>query len=395
MLKNIIHKLLNFILYKNPKKIVFVAWPNTESGAISCANYIVENYKHKVFFLINPTEDNPQNLLNPNVKIIYKKSKFDLSVIYHLYSSKFIFFTHGVGYFSFSKSQVLVNLWHGLFYKNIGKLLGAEGFPATNTVGTSELSQKMFSDAFGVTEESVIITGYPRNDKLFLGVEKQKLILEKLNLSHFDRVVLWMPTYRKSVVGDIRIDGEEVDNPFYIKDFNTNEFNNILKKNNAVCLVKPHPMAPKFDAKNLPNLKIIDNHWLYENNLDLYEFVGATDILISDVSSIMIDYMLINKPIICISEDFEEYKNSRGFYFEDIEDKIPTKVIKDKNEFLIFINTLLEKNQDPYESKRIELKKIFFKFHDNLSTERLIKTILKSVVCVESFQISILDLLAS
>ena len=144
--------------------------------------------------------------------------------------------------------------------------------------------------------------------------------------------------------------------------------------------MKPHPMAPKFNIEenvDITNVIFIDDEWIYNQGLDLYQFVGLTDILISDVSSIIFDYMLLDQPIVCISEDFEEYKNNRGYFFEDIEDKIPTKVLKSQIELFDYVDILLKTGVDVYQDKRITLKEYFFKYLDDQSTKRLLDLILK------------------
>lgn len=380
---NIISKfltLVNFILPKNKSHVLLVPFPNSESGCIAVANYIAKNISaKKVFIVMDPSDEIPYSLLDSKINVIERNFRLSPIYLYRLFTSKFIFFTHGLILKEFPRSQFVINLWHGILYKNIVMLLGSKPMISDLVVGTSEAVQEMFSKAFGVQQSQVTTGGYPRNDNLLNGQLNKEKILANLGLTG-KIVLLWMPTYRKSVKGDIRVDGNYVENPFCIENFDVVEFNAILEKFNAVCFVKPHPMAPLLtsDGGDLKNLKFIDNNWILQNELDLYEFVGATDILISDVSSIIIDYLLLNQPILCISEDFEQYKNTRGFYFKDIEDKIPTKVLRNQHEFFNNLTHLLSSQQDPYQVKREELKKYFFKYHDVNSTKRLCNLIFNS-----------------
>lgn len=370
--------LINLIVIKNPRKIILIPFPNSEAGSISVANYIVNNYSNKdVYYVIEGDELNPIELLDKKVNLIIRRNKLDPSYLLHLFSSKYIFFTHGLIIDKFPKKQITINLWHGLLYKNIMKLLGKPEMLSDYVVGTSELSKVMFSKAFGVSKEQVTTTGYPRNDFLLKGKIEKENIINKLNLDFSpNKLLLWMPTYRKSIKGDIRLDGIDVDNPFCINNFDLYNFNMILKNHNAICLVKPHPMAEKNNIEEkLTNVVFIDDNWINDKKLNLYEFVGCTDLLISDVSSIIIDYMLLDNPIFCISEDFEEYKKTRGFYFEDIENKIPTEVLKNQKIFFEKLNQFLKTEIDPFEEKRIALKKEFFKYHDANSTKRLVELI--------------------
>jgi CDP-glycerol glycerophosphotransferase (TagB/SpsB family) len=241
-------------------------------------------------------------------------------------------------------------------------------------VGTSQPTKKMFSQAFGVHEDSVFISGYPRNDML-LEAQKDKECLKKkiTDLTTFKKVVIWMPTYRKNMRGKGREDGVEIGNPFYIKDFNITYFNEILRKSNTVCLVKPHPNAPMYkDFKSLSNVYFIDNKWISHQGVTLYQLLGCTDVLISDISSVIVDYMLLDQPIICVSTDFVEYKETRGFYFDDIEDWIPSRINTNQDDFFDHLNNVLRDAADPSRQKRERLKKYFFDDHDAGSTQRIV-----------------------
>ena len=135
-------------------------------------------------------------------------------------------------------------------------------------------------------------------------------------------------------------------------------------------------MAPKFEkATGLANLIFIDDSWLSDHGITLYHLAGCSDMLISDVSSIIIDYLLLDQPIICVSADFEEYKRTRGFYFKDIENWIPTRINRNQTELFRFLEQILATGADPYETKRLQLKNEFFTFQDAGSTQRLMSHI--------------------
>lgn len=378
-----IRRILTFINKLLPKynHIIVQGFPDGESSAVEVANNLSSYYNYPVYFAISKSISNAQvsRVLNKEVKILKGKS-IRFSVLY--LTAKYLFFTHGSRLLSFSKRQTAVNIWHGILYKNVGILNNKSGIPADITVGTSTMTRKMFSRAFGVAESSVLISGYPRNDILLRSKTDKNSIKQKIGekLDSFKKIIIWLPTYRKSVIGEIRVDGTEVNNPFYIEGFDVNRFNQLLKEYNTLCIVKPHPMAPRFDnISDLENLKFIDDEWILDKGITLYHLVGCTDMLISDVSSIIIDYMLMDQPIVCVSTDFEEYKKTRGFYFNDIENWIPTKVIKNQNEFIEYLDYLLLNEEDPYEDKREALKHEFFESPFNNSTKKLLDQIFNTI----------------
>jgi CDP-glycerol glycerophosphotransferase (TagB/SpsB family) len=374
-LKKILRAILTFLNKLLPKydQVIIEGVPNIEGNAIAVANYIADNYSIPVYFVVNKNSfDDPSGLLSSDVNKIYRPSIY---FFIKYMTSRYIFFTHGSCLDSFSKKQIVTNIWHGIFYKRIGKFIDHPGIAADITVSTSKLTQKMFSEAFGVKQEDVFICGYPRNDILINSKRKKELFKKKISqvLNSFGKMIVWLPTYRKSVKGDIRQDGNEVGNPFYIENFDVQKFNRILKDKETLCLVKPHPMAPEYDYNDrLSNVKFIDDQWLSNQNMTLYHLLGCSDLLISDVSSVIIDYLLMDQPIICISTDLDEYKKTRGFYFDDIEDWIPGKILQDQYDFFHHLELLLSVGaNDLFKQKREKLRNTFFSHQDSLSSKRL------------------------
>ena len=65
-------------------------------------------------------------------------------------------------------------------------------------------------------------------------------------------------------------------------------------------------------------MKIVDNDFIRDVSKypKLEDLMIASDILISDYSSILFDYSIMDKPMICFCYDFEKYEQERGMYFD-------------------------------------------------------------------------------
>ncbi len=378
MLK-LLRLVLSFLNKLLPKfeGVVIEPFPNSDSNSIELANYLARNYKLNIYFAISSgSDDSPKKLLHPSIIIIRSKS---LVHIWLALTSKFIFFTHGTFMRKSSSKQTVVNLWHGVGHKKICTYLGLPGVPADITVATSDLTKSIFSKAFGVPEETVIISGYPRNDILIRAKSEKNRIKTKIDpkLNSFSKLLIWLPTFRQYKNESSNQHGIEVGNPFYIENFNVMYFNQLLKAENALCIIKPHPMAPQYNtAYGCDHLLFIDDGWVSKHDITLYDLIGCTDMLISDVSSVIVDYLLIDQPIICVSTDLEEYKQTRGFYFENIEDWLPSKVIRTEGEFFSYLKAILQTGHDSYEDKRRSLKNKFFKHFDGNSSKRLVEKVM-------------------
>ena len=109
------------------------------------------------------------------------------------------------------------------------------------------------------------------------------------NVKENEKIILYAPTFRK-----------------YEFDYNL-EFNNI--GDNYKVFIKLHPGLKNTKIKN-KNIINVTNY----NNID--ELLVSCDILISDYSSIVFDYLFYNDEVYLYAPDYDEYKNDRGFYID-------------------------------------------------------------------------------
>ena len=94
--------------------------------------------------------------------------------------------------------------------------------------------------------------------------------------------------------------------------------------------------------------------------------------MITDYSSVYVDYLLLNRPILFFTYDYEYYeKENRGLQY-DLKKMAPGPLIYSGKELIESIKniSIIEKE---YEHKRNLLNKEFNKYQDGKSTERLLK----------------------
>ena len=112
------------------------------------------------------------------------------------------------------------------------------------------------------------------------------------------------------------------------------------------------------------------NSTLGKNNVGLYSVLRETDILLSDYSSVIVDYLLLNKPIAMVFSDMSDYKENRGFHFNNIEEYMPGPIISCYDELVeYFINC--EMINDKWEKKRIMIRNTFNDFDDGNNSKRV------------------------
>lgn len=152
--------------------------------------------------------------------------------------------------------------------------------------------------------------------------------------------------------------------PILYKKEELDEFNEILKRFNSLCFFKVHHLQADLDAfkAQFSNIVILTDEDLQRSNLQLYQFICLTSCLITDYSSISTDYMLLDRPIIYTMDDYEEYKNSRGFSVEDPAQYFAGYHVYDKNQLMKAIQEIVD-GKDIYKEER---KKILLLFHSHI-----------------------------
>jgi len=222
------------------------------------------------------------------------------------------FYTNGLidfGLYPKVAGSVIVSLWHGVGFKAIyndkykglqllAKRLMDKVFSWTYrdvTVTTSTYVNSQFSSIFGLKEsDDIVICGQPRNDVLRGSFDKEA-ILSRIGISKDRKIVLYMPTYRGRQLGDDAMST-------IVKDlYDDNEINSALTKTNCVFVVKLHPLTPKPDICDRDNFVVLDNA-VVESTQTL---LAISDALITDYSSCVVDYALLDRPVKFYTPDHE------------------------------------------------------------------------------------------
>ncbi|MCR5798086.1 MAG: CDP-glycerol glycerophosphotransferase family protein [Eubacterium sp.] len=253
---------------------------------------------------------------------------------YKLARSKYIFLDNAflpLSYFKVRRGTKVVQLWHGTgaikkFGQdyNTGKLGELErraNENITHLIVDSESVAVEYAGAFGVDDDKVMRIGLPRTDYVL-----DKDIMNKLKAQFYEaygglrqrKIVLYAPTFRDS----------EVDNPKINMDLQ--RISDLLGEE-GVLLLRLHPLV----AKNMPD-EVKDN--LPDNVFDMSLYPSVTgllsvaDILITDYSSIIYEYVLLERPIIFYAYDLEEFsRNGRSFY-RDYETFVPGPIARNQDE---------------------------------------------------------------
>ena len=281
---------------------------------------------------------------------------------YYYARARYVIFTHWTDDLKRVKGQTSIYMGHGLPLKREKSTIRKVFFDYGISIGKeSNKYHAMFLDC---NENEMIPLGYPRNDLLLknIGDGKNNPIGD---MGQYAKVILWMPTFRASLNRNLSENSCDTDTglPLLSSEAKLRNFDEYLKSKNVMLLVKVHRLQADKEVfhNTFFNIRIITDDILVENNLQLYQFVGKTDALISDYSSVSVDYLLLNKPIGYILDDMEQYSKERGFCFDNVLDVMPGHHIYTEQELRDFVNDIVC-NKDLFENQRTL---VCHKYHDS------------------------------
>ncbi len=182
-------------------------------------------------------------------------------------------------------------------------------------------------------------------DEDYIGLCKDKFRFEYPDAVG-KKVILWAPTFRNDVKkkkGEVNmLPGEE-----YI---------NLLMEDDSYYVIKslhPHMHQPR--------------------RMSTSELLCCADLLITDYSSVLFEYLLLDKPIIFFAPDYDSYNTSRGFYVDY--KTLPGKVLTLNTDLRPHVRAVFE--QDEYVAQRGQFRDLYMSACDGCATRRIVDYILK------------------
>lgn len=210
--------------------------------------------------------------------------------------------------------------------------------------------------AFDAHKDNIMITGYPVNDRLLTPqlLTGQDSSIKTIN-NHYSaqkKIIAYLPTYRQ------RTDK--------LPRYNWLELQHILESNDAIFVIKLHPLdKTSWDFTSFHNIIMLSH------DTDIYPLMAITDCLITDYSSVVVDYLLLDRPIIYFAYDLDEYlSQDRGMY-ESFDDMIGGAVATNFDALLAEINSFMQGDDKHSTIRKTQIQK----YHDYLDNKSCLRII--------------------
>jgi CDP-ribitol ribitolphosphotransferase len=240
-------------------------------------------------------------------------------------------------YVAHKKSETtVIQVWHAAgAFKKVGYSTLGKSFGATESLvrrvaihsnydyclAASTMSVPAYSEAFHQPAERFVTDiGIPRTDLFFDETRVNaapRSVREHFGIPADKRIALYAPTFR----GDSRFEAAYHDSLD-------------LERMKEACgdtwvlLVRLHPFVRQ--GAPIPH-QLADFAIDASDHPDINELMLASDVLITDYSSAIFEFALLERPMIFFAPDHEAYEAERGFYF-DYRTGVPGPVLSSTDE---------------------------------------------------------------
>jgi CDP-glycerol glycerophosphotransferase len=275
------------------------------------------------------------------------------------------------------RGAVYLQTWHGTPLKRMlhdleqvhGRDAGYRARVSTmvkqwsTLLSPSPFATDALRSAFRFTGD-ILEAGYPRND-LFHSPGRDQIaarVRRRLRIRDDQRVILYTPTFRDDRPGrpgrftfDLALDLQQ----FY------DEFGD-----STVVLLRVHPHV---DAKlQIPKRlkRVVRN---VSNYPEVQELMLASDVLVTDYSSVFFDYAALRRPILFYAYDLDYYRDLRGFYL-DYEADVPGEIVTTHDDLIKALHNLDEVDA-PHQERRDEFLRRFAPWDDGAAARRVVDAI--------------------
>ena len=367
VLNSFLHKLVykivldwgKYFVKPNKKMLVFESFPDYSDNSRAFSDYLLKKGGYKIYWIVKDAKTYAKRFPNPRIHFLQEVDRngvASIRTLLVLLRAGWIFSTHGFTYVPGThKRKKFIKLWHGCSFKDKTSQATFTHFDFALVSGPSFIKTKSYF--WGCPESKIIAKGYPRYDWL---ITKSKKAESVVNLWKRDnkKLIVWMPTFRNDKYNLHNESAVITQFPLMESATQWNELDLLCKKHSVLLVIKLHPFQKDYqiDYSHLNNIKMITNDDFDANNIQLYEFLGYSDALITDYSSIGVDYLIVDNPIAYTLDDYEVYRKTRGFVFEDPRQYMPGYHLYSFCDLGKFIADIAD-NKDEFREKRNSVKK--------------------------------------
>jgi len=369
----------------DPDLFVFI---NTSNSDFTCNphalwKYICKNTKYKTVWHIR-NKDIYNFLKNMGIDCVLKGTKEAKEIL-----QKTHYIVHNNRYLDKkNEGQIIVNLWHGSGVKahdfavsdNIDLKILAETKKSAEQVDlfcVHNRTDKFFLAAILFCDTRKIqVTGQARQDCMGFAKGKENIFRVIPELKKYKKLILFAPTFRRTSY--LRVGNYCKENLFGLPNLDGEVLDKILEEQGAAIVVKLHQLEENnFNLQDIAFCKhcyLIKTRELIYADLQMCDILNAFDAMIGDYSSLIYDYLILDRPIIFNIADKDEYSQKQGFTFNNLDYWMPGEKVFTFDSLLAAIKTALT-DPEKYGKERREIIAHKYDFNDSNAAKRCLEAI--------------------
>ncbi len=274
-----------------------------------------------------------------------------------------------------------IQLWHGIPLKKIGLFTSdaakrqccisgriSNAIRGKNHIydlfiSTSDyFTENIFSKA--VRSRNFIESGYPRND-IFFKENLDVYDLLEADIESIRKITEFRNKGLKSVLYAPTL-GDPAGNAIKAGALNLEKLSSFAKTNKILFVFKFHPSVNCCD-----DFTGFENIILYSGSKDIQPLLKVTDVLVTDYSSVYMDYLLLNRPIVFFAYNREKHLEAQQGLLFDYDSMAPGLICISQEQLQEELINCTVRHIDGFSQKRGQIKKLAFKYEDGRASERI------------------------
>ncbi|MBX3567005.1 MAG: CDP-glycerol glycerophosphotransferase family protein [Rhizobiaceae bacterium] len=335
--KALLGRLLSPFVPVRPGRIVLVTRdkvPIAGNIRIVADALLDAGYDDVVLYKDGPIRDDARRALEAKgAKVL---SGFSLSNLLTVLGAQTVFLGHSArdAHISTRKAgRKIINLWHGVPLKRIellmtetpGRQLEAARLKLMQRnaelydygAASTPADRDVIARALGIPAERVFVHGLPRFDYMRpdhpFPADLAGIAASLVDEAAGRRIVTYAPTFRELSASPLRL----------LTDETIAEIRAVCREFGLVFALRPHP----YDLKLLPSvLRRGGDAFMDAGPQRIPEaaiILRHTDVLISDYSSVWVDFLYLNRPVVGLMPDFDQYAFAERGFVHDLKSVFP------------------------------------------------------------------------
>ena len=343
LVRRFLPRLLTMLRHMLPaaNHVVVSGFPPIEGNSHEMVRALLQRYSGRVVWIRPPAREfiSKSGIDSSKLTLV---SRGSLRGLYYFASASSVFFTHGLyGEPNVTANKLTVNLWHG----NGPKVTGAafplrtqRGLPADLTISSTRLWGEKVNEAAKLPPNRLVVSGHPRTDAFF---RPRFPPISDLGIDDVAPFVVWLPSYRTTSTSATSASWSDSDEGAIDTQLGLQfrHVANALAQRGVNLVVKPHPLDSV--ARAVESAILIDDSMLEQTGIGLYTLLAQSAGLVSDVSSVLTDYVLLDRPIGLYFPDAKSYERGRGLFPADILNFMPGRNLLNEGQVEAFAEEVI------------------------------------------------------